>query len=98
MPHALHLGKARDHVFLDTENPALRQRRSPSPLKRWSARPVHRAQAPGQRFSVWTTIEAAHQMDTLRAMLERRPLLEQAGVHFEATTNHETVWEIAPCL
>jgi hypothetical protein len=46
--------------------------------------------------SVWTTSEAAHQMDSLRAMLERRPLLEQAGVHFEATTNHETVWEIVP--
>ena len=46
--------------------------------------------------SVWTTSEAAHQMDSLRAMLERRPLLEQAGVQFEATTNHETVWEIVP--
>jgi hypothetical protein len=46
--------------------------------------------------SVWSTAEAAHQMDTLRAMLERRPLLEQVGVQFEETTNHETVWDIVP--
>jgi hypothetical protein len=55
---------------------------------------------PGQSYvanvSVWTTSETAHQMDSLQAMLERRPLLEQAGVHFEATTNHEALWEIVP--
>ena len=46
--------------------------------------------------SVWTTMQAAHQMDSLQAMLDQRPLLEQAGVEFEAITNHETLWTIHP--
>jgi hypothetical protein len=46
--------------------------------------------------SVWESLEAAHQMDTLQAMLAQRPLLEQAGVTFEVITNHETLWTITP--
>jgi hypothetical protein len=45
--------------------------------------------------SVWETLEDAHQMDTLAAMLAQRPILEQAGVTFEPITNHETTWAIA---
>jgi hypothetical protein len=45
--------------------------------------------------SVWETLEDAHQMDTLTAMLAQRPILEQAGVTFEPITNHETIWGIA---
>jgi hypothetical protein len=44
--------------------------------------------------SVWDSIEHAHQMDTLTAMLAQRPLLEGAGVEFEPITNHETLWTI----
>jgi hypothetical protein len=46
--------------------------------------------------SVWESLEAAHQMDTLPAMLAQRPLLEAAGITFEVITNHETLWTIAP--
>jgi hypothetical protein len=46
--------------------------------------------------SVWESLEAAHQMDTLQAMLAQRPLLERAGVTFEVITNHETLWTITP--
>src|SRR5512138_3651501 len=46
--------------------------------------------------SVWESIEAAHQMDTLQAMLAQRPLLERAGVTFEVITNHDTLWTITP--
>jgi hypothetical protein len=44
--------------------------------------------------SVWESLEYAHQMDTLQAMLVQRPILEEAGVTFEVITNHETVWTI----
>jgi hypothetical protein len=44
--------------------------------------------------SVWETLEDAHQMDTLSAMLAQRPILEGAGVTFEPITNHETIWVI----
>jgi hypothetical protein len=46
--------------------------------------------------SVWTTLEAAHQMDSLQAMLDQRPLFEQLGVAFEPITNYETLWTIQP--
>jgi hypothetical protein len=46
--------------------------------------------------SVWKALEAAHQMDSLQAMLAQRPVLEGAGVTFEAITNHETLWTITP--
>jgi len=46
--------------------------------------------------SVWETLEDAHQMDSLQPMLAQRPILEAAGVSFEAITNHETLWTITP--
>ncbi len=45
--------------------------------------------------SIWRSLEAAHQMDRLQAMLAQRPILEAAGVQFETITNHETLWTIA---
>ena len=44
--------------------------------------------------SVWDSLEHAHQLDTLHAMLAQRPILEAAGVAFEVITNHETLWTI----
>jgi hypothetical protein len=35
-------------------------------------------------------------MDTLQAMLAQRPVLEAAGVRFEAITTHETLGTITP--
>jgi hypothetical protein len=46
--------------------------------------------------SVWDSLADAHQMDTLQPMLAQRPVLEAAGVRFEAITNHETLWTITP--
>jgi hypothetical protein len=46
--------------------------------------------------SVWDSLEHAHQMDSLAAMLAQRPILEAAGVTFEMITNHETLWTITP--
>ena len=46
--------------------------------------------------SIWESLEASHQMDSLQAMLAQRPVLEAAGVTFEVITNHETLWTIAP--
>jgi hypothetical protein len=46
--------------------------------------------------SIWESLEAAHQMDSLQAMLAQRPVLEAAGVTFEVITNHQTLWTIAP--
>lgn len=46
--------------------------------------------------SVWESLDDAHQMDTLAAMLAQRPILQAAGVRFEPITNHQTVWTIAP--
>jgi hypothetical protein len=57
---------------------------------------IDRAAGYMTNVSVWESLEAAHQMDTLQAMLAQRPLLEQAGVTFEVITNHETLWTITP--
>ena len=46
--------------------------------------------------SIWDSLTNAHQMDTLAEMLAQRPILEAAGVTFEAITNHETLWTITP--
>jgi hypothetical protein len=46
--------------------------------------------------SVWESLGAAHQMDTLTAMLAQRPLLEAIGIVFEEITNHEALWTITP--
>lgn len=46
--------------------------------------------------SVWESLDDAHAMDTLPAMLAQRPVLEAGGVSFEVITNHETLWTITP--
>jgi hypothetical protein len=55
---------------------------------------IDREQGYLTNVSVWETLEDAHQMDTLQAMLAQRPILEAAGVEFEPITNHETLWEL----
>ncbi len=57
---------------------------------------LDRANGQLMNVSVWETLENARQMDTLKEMLAQRPILEAAGVTFEAITNHETLWTIAP--
>jgi hypothetical protein len=57
---------------------------------------IDRAKGVLTNVSVWDSLEHAHQMDTLAAMLAQRPVLEAAGVQFEAITNHEAVWSITP--
>lgn len=44
--------------------------------------------------SVWTDLAAAKQMSTLPEMQAERPILEQAGVQFDAIANYEPVWTI----
>lgn len=45
--------------------------------------------------SIWTDLDAAKQMDTLAPMLAQRPILEQAGVHFDPIANYEPLWTIS---
>jgi hypothetical protein len=44
--------------------------------------------------SVWRDMTAAMQMDSLGAMLAQRPILERAGVVFDAIANYEPTWVI----
>ena len=46
--------------------------------------------------SVWDSLEHAHQLDSLKAMLAQRAIHEGAGITFEIITNHETLWTITP--
>ena len=46
--------------------------------------------------SIWDSLRNARQMDSLAEMLAQRPILEAAGVTFEAITNHEVLWTITP--
>jgi hypothetical protein len=46
--------------------------------------------------SVWDTMDHAMAMNELAPMLAQRPVLEAAGVTFEAITNHEVLWSITP--
>jgi hypothetical protein len=57
---------------------------------------IDRAHGYLTNVSIWESLEAAHQMDTLTPMLAQRPILEAAGIVFEAITNHETLWTIQP--
>ena len=57
---------------------------------------IDRARGFLTNVSVWDSLEHAHQMDALQAMLAQRPILEGAGVVFEVITNHETLWAISP--
>jgi hypothetical protein len=42
--------------------------------------------------SIWTDLNAAKQMETLPEMLAQRPIMEQAGVQFDAIANYEPLW------
>lgn len=42
--------------------------------------------------SVWKDLASAKQMDTLKAMLEQRPVLEAAGVKFDRIANYAPTW------
>jgi hypothetical protein len=44
--------------------------------------------------SIWTDLAAAQQMSTLPEMLAQRPILEQAGLQFDAIANYEPAWVI----
>jgi hypothetical protein len=57
---------------------------------------IDREQGSLTNVSVWDTLEDAHQMDSLVAMLDQRPILEAAGVSFEPITNYEALWTITP--
>ena len=45
-------------------------------------------------ISIWTDLAAAKQMETLPEMLAERPIMEQAGVQFDAIANYEPLWVI----
>jgi hypothetical protein len=64
-------------------------------LIRWYSA-VDREHGAVTNASLWTTLEAAHQMDALQAMLDERPALQRAGVTFEPARNHEVLWDITP--
>jgi len=44
--------------------------------------------------SLWDTLEHARAMDELAPMRALRPIMEDAGVVFEAITNHELLWSV----
>jgi quinol monooxygenase YgiN len=44
--------------------------------------------------SIWESMTAAGQMETLAPMLSQRPVLEAAGVRFDRIANYEAVWSI----
>ena len=55
---------------------------------------VDRATDTVVNVSVWVSIEAAKQMDSMQAMLAQRPILEAAGVQFDPIANYEPLWNI----
>jgi hypothetical protein len=45
--------------------------------------------------SIWETLEDAHQMASLQAMLDLAAVFIEAGVRFERPiTNHQMLWEL----
>jgi hypothetical protein len=44
--------------------------------------------------SVWESMDAAKQLDSLAAMLAQRPILEGAGVTFDRIANYAPLWKI----
>ena len=44
--------------------------------------------------SIWESIDAAKQMDSLAPMLAQRPILEGAGVTFDRIANYVPLWKI----
>ncbi len=57
---------------------------------------IDRVQGQLTNVSVWDSMAHAQAMSQLQEMLAQRPVLEAAGVSFEAITNHETLWTIQP--
>ncbi len=57
---------------------------------------IDRAQGQVTNVSVWDSMEHAHAMTHLQAMLAQRSVLEAAGVAVETITNHDAVWTITP--
>jgi len=45
-------------------------------------------------LSVWDTLEHARAIDELAPMRALRAIMEDAGVVFEAITNHEVQWSV----
>ena len=46
------------------------------------------------KCSIWESLAAAKQMETLAPMLAQRPILEMAGVEFDPIANYEPAWNI----
>ena len=84
-----------EHLLVESER-ALREALTALPGLLHYYVGIDRAHGYLTNVSVWDSLQHAHQMDTLQAMLAQRPLLEAAGVGFEVITNHETLWTITP--
>jgi hypothetical protein len=46
--------------------------------------------------SVWESLAAAKQMDTLQEMLAQRDIFVRLGVKFQPIRNYSGLWSIAP--
>ena len=46
--------------------------------------------------SVWESLEAAGQMNTLKEMLAQRDIFVELGVRFQPIRNYAGLWSIAP--
>ncbi|HEY0756776.1 MAG TPA: hypothetical protein VGD98_22685 [Ktedonobacteraceae bacterium] len=46
-------------------------------------------------ISIWSDLDAARQMETLPEMQAQRPIMEQAGVQFDAIANYEPAWVLS---
>ncbi len=46
--------------------------------------------------SVWKSLEAAQQMNTLKEMLAQRDIFVSLGVTFQPARNYSGLWSIAP--
>jgi hypothetical protein len=88
-------GGAGEHLLVESER-ALRESLTQLPGLLHYYVGIDRVKGYVTNVSVWDSLEHAHQMDSLAPMLAQRPLLESAGVQFEAITNHETLWTITP--
>jgi len=44
--------------------------------------------------SVWSSVDAAKQLNTFQPMLDQKPIMEAVGVRFEPIANHDVIWEI----
>jgi hypothetical protein len=88
------LAEAR-RVLADSEEPLREQLEALNGLRHYYVG-IDEERGSVTNVSVWDSLADARQMDTLQPMLAQRPVLEAAGVSFEAITNHETLWTITP--